>query len=133
MTNHLFDCEVLTPEGRVFSGKVSQVVLPAWDGQMGVLVGHAPMVCELGFGEARMRLENGVEETRFIEGGFVHIRPDSTVLLTQAAVPLDQVTRESAEKLLEQAKEIEVTSEVAARRKAELEANAHARLRIAVK
>jgi len=50
MANELFQCEVLTPDGRVFSGQVREVALPAHDGQMGVLVNHAPMVCELGYG-----------------------------------------------------------------------------------
>ena len=130
MATQLFDCEVLTPEGRVFSGKVSQAVFPAWDGQMGVLVGHAPMVCELGFGVLRLKTDTGQEESRFVEGGFVQIVPDRTVILTQSALGLDRITRESATKLQEQAKEIKVTGEVTARRKAELEANAQARLRI---
>jgi len=53
------------------------------------------------------------------------------VVLTRSAVKADEVTRESALKLLEEAKEIRGADEVSARLRADIEANAHARLRIA--
>ncbi len=133
MASELFQCDVLTPEGRVFSGKISQAVFPAHDGLMGVLVGHAPMVCELGYGVLRVWTDSRQQEGLFIEGGIAQVVPDRLVILTQSAVGLDRVTRAEAMKLLEEAQEIKPTDEVTARRKAELNANAQARLRICVR
>ncbi len=131
MANELFQCEVLTPDGRVFSGQVREVTLPAHDGQMGVLVNHAPMVCELGYGLLQLWTGEGTQERRYIEGGFVQIVPDRTVILTRSALRTEEVTRESALRLLEEAKGIQGTDEVSARLRGEIEANAQARLRIA--
>ena len=129
MADELFQCDVLTPDGRVFSGKVRHAVLPAHDGQMGVLVNHAPMVCELGYGLVRLQTEAGWESW-YLEGGFAQVTMDQTVILTQAASTINQITKEGAIEMLDAARQIQVTDEVSARRKAELEANARARLRI---
>jgi len=129
MADDLFQCDLLTPDGRIFSGKVRSAVIPAYDGQMGVLVNHAPMVCELGYGLTRLQTEAG-QESWYLEGGFAQVTMDHTVILTQAAVRPDQITREGALEMLDAARQIPSTDEVSARRKAELEANARARLRI---
>jgi F-type H+-transporting ATPase subunit epsilon len=103
--------------------------LPAHDGQMGVLVNHAPMVCELGYGLVRLQTEAG-HESWYIEGGYAQVTMDHTVILTKAAVAPNQITKEGALALMEEARQVQVVGEVSARRKAELEANARARLRI---
>ncbi len=45
---------VISPERTVYEGEADQVVVPAWDGQLGVLRGHAPMLVLLGEGELRI-------------------------------------------------------------------------------
>jgi F-type H+-transporting ATPase subunit epsilon len=47
---------VISPEKTVYEGDADQVVAPAWDGQLGVLTGHAPMLVLLGEGELRITL-----------------------------------------------------------------------------
>ena len=59
---------VLSPEAVLFEGQTDSVVAPAFDGQVGILTGHAPMVTLLGTGELRL----GGEGQRFqVEGGFL--------------------------------------------------------------
>ena len=41
---------VITPSSTAFEGEADQVVAPAWDGEMGILTGHAPMMALLGEG-----------------------------------------------------------------------------------
>jgi F-type H+-transporting ATPase subunit epsilon len=129
MDNDLFQCDVLTPERRVFVGAVRHVLIPAHDGLMGVLVNHAPMLCELGYGLLRLDTDQG-RESWYIEGGFADVTMEKTVILTRSAVRPDQITCQEAEALLEQAREITSMDEISARRRADLEANAWARLRI---
>ena len=38
------DCEILTPEGRVFEGRAQMVVVPGTEGELGVLPRHAPII-----------------------------------------------------------------------------------------
>ena len=45
---------VISPEAVLFEGTTDSVVAPAFDGQVGILTGHAPMVTLLGKGELRL-------------------------------------------------------------------------------
>lgn len=85
MSNDVFQCDVLTPERRVFSGPVRHVQIPAHDGLMGVLANHAPMLVELGDGLLRLDTVQG-RESWYITGGFAEVTMDKTVILTQSAV-----------------------------------------------
>ena len=48
-------CVVVTPERTWLDELVNSVVLPAYDGELGVLPGHTPLIARLGYGELRTR------------------------------------------------------------------------------
>ena len=50
-----FQCTVVTPEQQVLDETVTQAILPAHDGQMGILTGRAPLLVKLGVGAAPRR------------------------------------------------------------------------------
>jgi F-type H+-transporting ATPase subunit epsilon len=63
---------VISPEASLFEGDASAVVAPAYDGEVGILTGHAPMMTLLGKGELRIDATAGAR--RFtIEGGFLQV------------------------------------------------------------
>ena len=73
---------VISPEKTVFEGEADQVVVPAWDGQLGVLKGHAPMLVLLGAGE--LRITRGGADQRFqIRGGFLQVADDVVTVLSE--------------------------------------------------
>ena len=73
---------VISPEAVVFEGTTDSVVAPAFDGQVGILTGHAPMVTLLGKGELRL----GVGGQRFhVEGGFLQVVDDVVRVVTEHA------------------------------------------------
>lgn len=75
---------IISPESTVYEGEADMVVAPAWDGEIGVLRGHAPMLVLLGAGE--MRVKNGAGEQRFhVEGGFMQVADDVVTVLSEAA------------------------------------------------
>ena len=99
--------EIVTPERQVFSDTVDSVQLPGFDGELGVLPHHTPLLALLGLGELRYRKE-GVEEHYAIVGGFVQVRPDKVVVMAENAdmaseIDLEraQQARREAEKALE--------------------------------
>ena len=63
MTDAALNVAVITPEGAAYEGTASMVVVPAFDGEVAILVGHAPFVGALGAGE--MRVTTGDDEQRF--------------------------------------------------------------------
>ena len=75
---------VISPERTIFEGEADSVVVPAWDGQLGVMRGHAPMLVLLGDGE--MRVVTGGSDQRFhISGGFMQVVDDVVTVLSERA------------------------------------------------
>jgi F-type H+-transporting ATPase subunit epsilon len=98
-----FLLELVSPEKLLLSRPVEMVTLPAEEGEMGVLPGHAPMIVALRGGVIRVR-ENGAEtEALFIAGGFAEVSPERVTLLADEATPLASLSRASAERRLAEA------------------------------
>lgn len=77
---------VISPERTIFEGTVESVVAPAFDGEVGILPQHAPMMTLLGTGE--LRLGPGGSAGRFsISGGFLQVLNDTVRVVTEHATP----------------------------------------------
>jgi F-type H+-transporting ATPase subunit epsilon len=75
---------IISPERTVYEGEADMVVAPAWDGEVGVLRGHAPMLVLLGTGEMRITRAGAVE--RFpVSGGFMQVADDVVTVLSESA------------------------------------------------
>ena len=75
---------LISPEQVLFEGDVDSVIAPAFDGEVGLLTGHAPMLTLLGRGE--LRLVSGRNMSRFnVEGGFLQVVDDTVRVVTQRA------------------------------------------------
>lgn len=94
---------VISPERVVFEGEVSLIIAPAFDGEVGILPRHAPMVTLLGRGVLRLEPPGATEAAavggavvgtrRFdIAGGFLQVADDVVRLVTESA----EVAAESA-------------------------------------
>ena len=79
-----FHLEIVTPDGPAFKGEVDALVVPAWEGQLGVLPGHEPEVAVMKPGALRYS-RDGKDEWLAISGGFVHIEPATVVVLAETA------------------------------------------------
>ncbi len=75
---------VISPERTIYDGDADSVVVPAWDGQLGVMRGHAPMLVLLGDGEMRLT-RNGISERFHISGGFMQVVDDVVTVLSEQA------------------------------------------------
>jgi F-type H+-transporting ATPase subunit epsilon len=95
-----FQLELVSPERLLLSRQVEMAVIPAAEGEMGVLAGHAPMIVALRGGVISVR-ENGAESERlFVAGGFAEVLPDRCTVLADEATPVAQVSRAEAERRL---------------------------------
>ena len=75
---------VISPEQTLYEGDATSVVAPAYDGEVGILNGHAPMMTLLGRGT--LRVMRGAEEQRFVvEGGFLQVVDDVVRVVTEKA------------------------------------------------
>ena len=76
---------VVSPVRIVFEGEAASLVAPAWDGQVGVLPGHAPMLALLGAGEVNIDRVGGGSDTFHVAGGVIKVERDVVTLLTEYA------------------------------------------------
>lgn len=75
---------VISPEKVLFQGQVESVVVPAFDGELGILTGHAPLMTLLGRGV--LRLGGGGGGQRFaIDGGFLQVVDNEVRVVTEKA------------------------------------------------
>ena len=75
---------VISPERTLFEGEVDSLIVPAFDGEVGILSGHAPMMTLLGTGE--LRLGSGAGARRFgVAGGFLQVVDDQVRVVTERA------------------------------------------------
>ncbi|MBN9120711.1 MAG: ATP synthase F1 subunit epsilon [Planctomycetes bacterium] len=88
-------CIVVTPERAVLDEFAEMVVLPMFDGELGVLPGRAPIIGRLGAGELRLK-SAGVVKRYFVEAGFVQVRSNVVTVLTSKAEEATKVTPEMA-------------------------------------
>jgi F-type H+-transporting ATPase subunit epsilon len=80
-----FQCSVVTPEKEVFEGAVTQVVVPAHDGEMGFLVNRAPILVQVGEGRLKITPENGGSRQLAVAGGFAQMKDNQLTVLTDKA------------------------------------------------
>ena len=92
------DLEIVTPEQLLMSRPVDMVVIPASEGEMGVMVGHAPMIVLLRGGEIRLYENNQVTERLFVSGGFAEVTPERVTVLANEATPVAELSRTEGER-----------------------------------
>lgn len=72
---------VISPEAVLFEGDADSVVAPAFDGEVGILTGHAPMMALLGKGVLRL----GSGQRFNVEGGFLQVVDNKVRVVTEKA------------------------------------------------
>lgn len=75
---------VISPERTLYDGEATQVIAPAFDGEVGILTGHAPMMTLLGRGTLRVDRE-GTEQQFTVAGGFLQVVDNQVRVVTEHA------------------------------------------------
>ncbi len=81
----LLRVRVVSPDRIVFDGEASAVVAPAWDGQVGILPSHAPMLALLGVGKLTIDRSGGGSDEFYVAGGVLKVERNQVTLLTEYA------------------------------------------------
>jgi F-type H+-transporting ATPase subunit epsilon len=95
MEGHSLQLRIITPERVVVDETVESVVATAWDGELGILPGHAPMIALLGIGEFRAR-RGGRYQYFAVHEGFLHVHGDVVTVLASAAETAEELEAEEA-------------------------------------
>jgi F-type H+-transporting ATPase subunit epsilon len=81
------ELEILTPEKKLFSGKVFGVQLPGINGSFEILEKHAPLVSALGSGNVKvLKDKSGAASANYyVKGGFIEVLNNKVVVLVEGA------------------------------------------------
>ena len=96
--------EIVSPEKLLLSQDVGMVVLPAAEGDLGVLPGHAPMIVSLRGGVISIYEDGKTVSARlFVAGGFAEITDTRCTILADEAVAVAELSRAAAQTRLAEA------------------------------
>jgi F-type H+-transporting ATPase subunit epsilon len=115
-----FTFELVAPERVIFSGDVDAVVLPATEGDMTVLPGHAPMMTALKTGFLIITDRPGNGRRVLVRGGFADVNQNGLTVLAERALPEEEITQEILDREILQAEmAYDATNDNAAKHAAE--------------
>jgi F-type H+-transporting ATPase subunit epsilon len=95
-------CRIITPEEMIFDGQADLVVARIADGEIGVLVDHAPVVSTVEFGEVRIT-EGDDKHIYATSDGFFKVSENLVQVLVEEAVPAGEIDVGEAENRIEEA------------------------------
>ena len=87
---------VVTRERKIIDAHVDEVILPATDGEIGVLPGHTPLLASLRIGPLRYRT-GGKSERLVISWGFAEVLPDRVIILAERGFLPTEIDRAQVE------------------------------------
>jgi F-type H+-transporting ATPase subunit epsilon len=90
---------------------VDMVVIPAYEGELGVLPGHSLMIVLLRGGEIRLYEGAQVTDRLYVSGGFAEITPERCTVLATEVMPVAEVSKAEAERRLAAAEEAYVAAD----------------------
>jgi F-type H+-transporting ATPase subunit epsilon len=88
---------VVTRDRKILETEVDEVVLPGWEGALGILPGHTPLLAMLRIGELSYRV--GTQVSRLaLSWGAAEVLPDRVIVLGDAAYLPEEIDIEQAER-----------------------------------
>ncbi|NAZ36515.1 F0F1 ATP synthase subunit epsilon [Rubellimicrobium sp. CFH 75288] len=98
-----FRFDLVSPERRLAGLEAREVLLPATDGEMTAMPGHAPVITTLRPGLVRVVHAGGTEEF-VVTGGFAEITGAGVTVLAEQSLPRGEVTAEIHARWVEEAR-----------------------------
>ncbi len=95
-------CRIITPEETIFDSEASLVVARIADGEIGILVDHAPLVSTVEFGEVRIT-EGDDKHIYATSDGFFKVSENLVQILVEEAIPAGEIDVGEAENRIEEA------------------------------
>lgn len=94
--------EIVTPDARVYSDTIDNVVIPTVEGEVGILPGHIPLLTQIEHGE--LRVTKGPETVLLaVSGGFAEIEGDRVHILAEHAISEEKIDEKAVEEALKRA------------------------------
>ena len=99
-----FVVEIISPDKSILKSEAVEVTIPSYEGQMGILKDHIPLITFLRPGLITIK-ENSGEKIFFIEDGTVEFSNNSLLILTSTAKSLDSLERNLIDTIIKNSQE----------------------------
>ncbi len=99
-----FAVEIISPDKSILKSEAVEVTIPSYEGQMGILKDHIPLITFLRPGLIIIK-ENSGEKFFFIEDGIVEFSNNSLLILTSTAKSLDSLDKNSIDTIIKNSQE----------------------------
>lgn len=94
----MFKLDLVTPEKKVLVDcEVENVTIPGANGQIEVLVGHAPLITTLSEGVLRYKSAEGKTTSVAVSWGYCQVGPTGVKVLAETAESADEIDLERAQ------------------------------------
>jgi len=97
--------ELVSPDRLLVSESVDMVVIPGTEGDFGVLYGHQPLVALVRPGILEIENDGAPARRIFVGGGFAEVTNDRCAVLTEEAVPVEDLKRADVDERIRAAEE----------------------------
>ena len=93
-----FIVEIITPDSSILKSDASEVIIPSYEGEMGILKDHIPLITFLRPG--LIKIYNESEKKYFVEEGTVEFSNNNLLILTSTAKSLDSLDKGLIEEII---------------------------------
>jgi F-type H+-transporting ATPase subunit epsilon len=94
-----FKVEIITPDKSILNSEASEVIIPSYEGQMGILKDHIPLITFLRPGFILVKSQN--EKKYYVEEGTVEFSDNKLLILTSTAKDLLNFDKNSIDQLIQ--------------------------------
>ena len=95
--------QIITPMRTALQADVTTIQLPAVEGEMEILPGHADLIAAVANGELTYRPEGGSPESLFVGGGFLQVDKENVLLVTDTALKPGEIDSSAVQAAVERA------------------------------
>jgi len=96
-----FTVEIISPDQTILKQEASEVVIPSFEGQMGILNNHIPLITFLRPGVISIKDED--EKKYHVEEGTVEFSNNNLLILTSTAKDVDNLDKTQINDLIQKA------------------------------
>ena len=99
-----FVVEIISPDKSILKLDAAEVIIPSYEGQMGILKDHIPLITFLRPGLIIIK-QNNEENIFFVEDGTVEFSNNNLLILTSTAINLDNLDKNSLDVIIKNSEE----------------------------
>ena len=105
-----FSVEIISPDGSVIQTSTSEVIIPSYEGEMGILKDHIPLITFLRPG--LIKIISDEKKTFFVEDGTVEFANNNLLILTSTAKEVSDINKSQLDSIIIEAEKKISESEI---------------------